>query len=287
MGLDIANDRLRVGIATQGGVLTYAETLDGRAFLRGRAQGDDPTQSACFPMLPLCNRVGGNGFAFQGADYTLAPNSSDPLYLHGDGWLADWSVAAHCPDQVQLDLHHRGDGPFAYHASQHIALHDNRLTLRLSITNDGAAPMPFGLGFHPYFPRQGATACFNADAWWQAGAGHLPVNRQSPVPEAVDFSTPRPLPDRTQNNAYETWDGGASIHWPAQGLSLDLQADPLFGALMLYAPDDDSSFFCLEPMTHLPNALNMPGQPGMQVLTQGQTLCGTITMTIHMTEPKP
>lgn len=287
MGLIIANDRLRVGVSTQGGVLTHGETLDGRAFLRRRLSGQDPKGSACYPMLPLCNRLGGNGFSFQGRDYCLQPNSSDPLYLHGDGWLAEWSVVQQSKGDIRLEMRHNADGPFRYRASQEFSLQDNSLSLSLAITNAGDVPMPFGFGFHPFFPREGAETQFNAAAWWQEGAGHLPIDRQSPVPADVCFSNWRGLPETSQNNVYEGWDGRCAIRWPSKGLALDLQADPVFTELMLYAPQDDTSFFCLEPMTHLPNALNMAGQPGIQVLAPGETLSGTMTMTIHNTEIQP
>lgn len=284
--LMLENDRMRVGVDTQGGVLTGGWTRDGRPFLRARtASGDDPTESACFPLVPLCNRVGGNRFAFAGQDHRLHPNRQpEPLYLHGDGWLGLWSLTSHSADSASLAFRHRGGGPYRYLARQQIALASDRLSLTLDVTNEGDTALPFGLGFHPYFPRAGALIRFRTDGWWQAGPDHLPTRRGAP-PDGADFSTPRALPDLSLNNACDGWDGTARISWPALGLGVDLDAGPLFSTLMIYAPDHDRSFFCLEPMSHLPDAVNMPGQPGLRALKPGESLGGTMTLTIHQTEP--
>ncbi|MBA4491685.1 aldose 1-epimerase [Paracoccus sp. S1E-3] len=285
--LVLENDWLRVGIDLQGGVLTFGETRGGRPFLRGRTgSGEDPRVSACFPLVPLCNRVGGNRFTFAGQDYALRPNRDEPLYLHGDGWQGRWSLTDHGTDAASMAFQHEGADPYRYRAEQHIALSNDQLSLTLNVTNQGAVTLSFGLGFHPYFPRDGAEIRFGASEWWRAGPDHLPVARETPPPEA-DFREPRGLPHWTLNNAYDGWDGVAAIHLPARGLEVQMQADPLFGALMVYAPAEDRSFFCLEPMSHLPNALNMPGQPGMRPLRPGESLGGTMTLTIHNSESRP
>lgn len=276
----IGNNSLAVGLSLRGGALTGGWTVDGQAFLHPGGEGG----RACFPMVPLCNRVAGNGFAFGGRDWRLKPNAADPLYLHGDGWLAEWQAVALQDDRARLAFCH-DTGPFRYRAEQEIALNRNSLFLRLSVQNEGAEPMPFGLGFHPYFPREGAKVTFTATARWTEGPGHLPGERQTTIPDEVDFSHPQPLPLAGQNNAYEGWSGRARIDWT--DMALDLTPDPLFDALMLYAPLSDRGFFCLEPMSHLPDALNRPHQPGLRILAPGATLSGTMTMTITQRGRRP
>lgn len=276
--LHLANLALTVCVSPQGGVLTAA-AADGRPFLRS---SQEPTDSACFPMVPLCNRVAGNRFTFAGHDYHLGPNANDPLYLHGDGWLAEWEISQSSKSLATLNFTH-ASGPFHYEAQQAIRLDGTTLHLHLSVRNTGTEAMPFGLGFHPYFPRKGAEVQFAATSFWSEGQDHLP-DTVCPIPADVDYATPRPLPTRWQNNAYEGWQGQARINWPHQGMHLDLHADPLFDTLMLYAPDNDDSFFCIEPMSHLPNALNMPDQPNLHVLAPNDTLAGGIRMTITTTE---
>lgn len=282
--LRLTNGVLSVSLTPQGAALTDGQTADGRAFLRA-STGRAVTDHACFPMVPLCNRLGGNRFAFAGRDHTLDPNTDDPLYLHGDGWLTEWQVRDTGIDHATLTMAH-DKGPFCYGAQQSVGLDGTTVHLRLTVQNRGSDPMPFGIGFHPYFPRDKALLNFTASARWMEDAEHLPTSRHA-VPADADFSTPRPLPQSWQNNAYDGWSGRARIEWPDQRLCLDLRADAVFGTVMLYAPDHDRSFFCLEPMSHLPNALNMPGHPGLHVLARGEALSGAISMTVTTTEPPP
>lgn len=273
----LADGVLRVSLSPQGAALTGASWA-GRAFL----STEGPGGAASFPMVPLCNRVAGNSFVFGGQRHRLRANTADPLYLHGDGWLTLWQVDESGAARARLSFR-QSSGPFRYRAVQEVALEDQSLHLRLSVRNEGAEPMPFGLGFHPYFPREGATLSFAAAARWSEGPNHLPLRRE-PVPADLDFALPRPLPETWQNNAYDGWDGKVAIRWP--GLALDLTADPAFGALMLYAPAaandpgrPGSGFFCVEPMSHLPDALNAPGRPGLRTLAPGEELAAAIRMT--------
>lgn len=276
----LVNDRLSVGLSRKGGALTWGRTAEGRDFLSPGGEAG----RACFPMVPVCNRVAGNHFPFRGRDHHLAPNTGDPLYLHGDGWLSEWQAVDMGADRAVLALDHDA-GPFRYRAEQSVALEDNSLSLRLSVVNHGTEPMPFGLGYHPYFPRDGSGITFGATARWTEGPGHLPAQRQTDIPAEVDFTQQRPIPAAGQNNAYDGWPGQARIDWP--GMTLVLTADPLFGALMLYAPAGDRRFFCLEPMSHLPDALNHADLPGLQILDPGAALSGAIRMTITEGEPRP
>lgn len=272
--LTLANSDLSIGLAAQGGVLTFGTYKD-RPFLR-KARGEGATESACFPMVPLCNRVSGKDFHFGGQAHVLVPNSADPFYLHGDGWLGLWQVQSQDQTSAVLSYGHES-GPYRYRAEQAVRLDDNRVELALSVLNQGDAPMPFGLGFHPYFPRAEAQVAFAAAARWSEGANHLPLVREA-TPYGASL---QPLPSTWENNAYEGWDGRAKISWP--GLELLMEADPVFTTLMIYAPGEQEDFFCLEPMSHMPDAVNLAGQPGMQVLAPGETLRGRVRLTVNLT----
>lgn len=267
--LRLENDELSVNLSPQGAGL-IGTTRDGRGFLG---------QQACFPLIPLGNRVQGNAFALEGQVYHFQPNTPEPLYLHGDGWLAEWQVVATCATSARLTLNQTqpAASPHIYHAEMAVVLQGAVLAVTLSVTNQAARTMPFGLGLHPFFPRSAAiqvTAA--AQAYWTECAGHLPGQR-GPIPASADFSTTAPLPPHRLNNAFEGWVGQARIDWPETRLSLTMTADPVFAHLMVYAPEDDASFFCLEPMTHLPNALATHGPRALHLLAPGETLSGSIT----------
>ncbi len=284
--LSLENDRLRLRVSPRGGAIVDGYTNDGRPFLRpyqGKG-GFDVGGSACFPLVPVGNRVEGNAFSLAGHAFALVPNASDPFYIHGDGWLGTWQVATQRQDLVELVFDRPADegSPFAYRARQSFRLVGARLELAMSVTNAGEKALPFGLGFHPYFPRTTLTTLFApASDWWSERGGHLPGERIA-LADDVDFSTPRLLPQRWLNNGFEGWNGGARIVWPEQRLGLDIEATEALGRYMLFAPDNDRSFFCFEPMSHTPNALkHIDTDPmGLKILSPGESLSAGFVMTV-------
>jgi len=282
----LESDRLGVWISPAGGAIVDGHTVEGVPFLRpykGKAEFD-VADCACFPLVPIGNRVEGNAFSCGGLTFPLARNASDPLYIHGDGWLGAWDVGKRHADHLELgfDKPDNSGSPHAYHAKQSFQLVDARLELRLSVTNTGRLALPFGLGFHPFFPRTPLTTLLApAGGWWTEGEGHLPAER-AVLADDVDFSSPRRLPDRWLNNGFEGWDGSARIIWPERKLGLDIEAEPALDRYMLYAPEDDRSFFCLEPMSHTPNALkHFDADPmGLRMLAPGESFSAGLAMTV-------
>ena len=125
-------------------------------------------QSACFPLVPFGNRVRGNRFEFEDVAYALAPNTDwDQHYLHGDGWTTEWSVAERGPNRARVVMRNdRTRSPYTYDATQTFTLDGSTLTLGLDVVNWGALALPFGLGWHPYFPLTAGTtlrACASAN----------------------------------------------------------------------------------------------------------------------------
>lgn len=267
---------LSLRLGCHGGVILDFR-LGERPLLRPAVDGATPGQSACFPLLPLGNRIRDNRFAFAGQSHAVTPNAlPEPLHLHGTGWQADWSIAAQGPDTARLvQTYHGPDLPHRYHAEQSFTLTPSTLRITLSITNTGPEPLPFGLGWHPFFPPD-AIVTAPAKGFWTEGPGHLPTGR-SALPDDLDFASPRPLPARWINNAFDGWTGQARLDWPDRGLSLRLNADPLFDCYQLYRPAQ-GLFFAFEPMSHLPDALSMPDLAGLRPLAPGESLAGGISL---------
>ncbi|WP_421592914.1 aldose 1-epimerase [Shinella sp. M27] len=235
---------------------------------------------ACFPLVPFGNRIEGNSFRFGEMDYTLTSNTADPLILHGDGWLQRWTIARHEPDGIVFNCRHEASGasPFAYEATETISLDDDRLTLSLSVINRAAETLPYGLGFHPYFPRTPATRLFTqALRYWPERENHLP-GTAGPIPDDLDFSTGAALPDRWLNNAFDGWNGQARIEWPETGIALSVTADEAFRHFVLYSPSASDNFFCFEPMSHRPNAHRDQDGGGLVALPSHAQLRGTMTL---------
>lgn len=260
-------------------------TLAGRPVL-GRVVPASPRHRAAgiplgaYPLLPLSNRVAGAAFAWGGTTHRLAPTFADGrTAIHGNAWQRAWNVADTAGATARLVLDHAGDAawPFPYRAEQRLALAPGTLTLTLALTNTYDRPAPAGLGWHPFFPREGATLRIAPSHAWRPDERGLPAKRIA-VPPGWDCSHPRPLATLDPvDTCFEGWDGTAEIARP--GLTLRLRADPVFSHLVLMARSDRTAF-AVEPVTHLTDAVNRadPSGHGLVSLPPGETLSGTIRL---------
>ncbi|CAM8661266.1 putative protein YphB [Sphingobium sp. AntQ-1] len=252
-------------------------TLDGVDLLRRAPDGTgDPLAMASFPLVPYANRIAEGRFTFDGRSYQLPLNFGDhPHSIHGFGWRTAWTASETAETAATLVHDHDGGAgwPWSYRAQQQVAVTPLQLSMSLSITNVGDAAMPAGLGFHPYFLADaGTTIQFDADGLWLSTPDMLP-DRQVPADALGDWSRPAIVRgDRLIDNAYTGWSGSATIR-RGEGLRLTLTAT---GAqcLHVYRPPA-SDDFCLEPVSHMPDAIN---RGGMASLAPGDT--ARITMTI-------
>ncbi|TPM27505.1 aldose 1-epimerase [Mesorhizobium sp. B2-3-4] len=292
--IEIANEALSLTATTTGGAvwrfLARSHGVEIPLF-REPPQGGERAalKSGCFPLVPFGNRVRDNRFVFEGTERSLPPNTEwDKHYLHGDGWTAEWQIADRTSTEVALAFSHRGTGtPYAYDAEQRFSLAGSTLTTTLAVTNRGAAALPFGLGWHPYFPLTGGTTLkAAARSYWEEDASWLPTV-EHPVAGDIDFASPRSLPHRWVNTVFEGWNGAADIDWPETRLSLAIDADPVFSRYLVFVSDPafdagyDYDFFCFEPMSHSADGHNMPAGGGLVRLAPGESLTGSVRYTCH------
>ena len=236
---------------------------------------------ASFPMIPYANRIDGNGFIFEGVTYAFLPNNPPERFnVHGTAWHSSWEVAAADTRSATLTLDRRIAGePYLYRATQRFDLAPDGLTLDTIVENVGPLPMPFGFGHHPWFERDAdATLRFAASHVWESGPDGTSGAR-IPVPPELDFSAGPMLPPALRNNCYSGWDGIAEITFPARGLTLRMEADPILGKIMTYA-DPQKPFFCAEPQSNVPCAANKleHGEEdlGILVLAPGEPIVGAV-----------
>lgn len=288
--IDLKSGPLSLRISTEGGIILgfWKDIEAGRVpLLRpAKSRDADALGSSCYPLVPFGNRVKGNSFEIDGRAYALTPNTEwDPHYLHGEGWQAEWSVGKRTPTSVEMGFTCQSKStPYRYRAAQTFTLEDDRLTLSLSVENTGERPLPFGLGWHPYFPLTPKTTLLApAQHFWTEVEGWLPGERTM-IPADLDFNEPAPLPERWVNNGYEGWSGEATIVWPERHTQLRLTADPMFRHAFVFVSDTafDPSFerdyFCFEPMSHLANGHNLPDLGDLKVLAPGEKLAGSVAL---------
>lgn len=258
-------------------------TWRGRDVLRAAPVPGTVEDMGCFPLLPFANRIGGGVLPGGGR---LALHPGEPNSLHGIGWQAPWTVLDRSAHAARLKLVHRADGrwPFDFTAILGITLGSDSLAQTLHIRNDGAADMPAGLGFHPFFPVDGDTVLRTAwDGVWETDAAMLPRHHRS-------LASPDPVQVRgwTVNHCFTGWDGCAVLGYGQHSVSV--HADPSCRFLHCYQPGSDESFVALEPVTHIPNAHQLQEQgvmgTGLRWLA-GEESMG-LAMTMRLAEnPRP
>ena len=147
----------------------------------------------CYPLLPWSNRIPDGHLAFGEIDARLKVNWADRSAIHGLVASCAWTVAASSKDRAELIVEAVAT-PYHIRGRQTLVLEPGRMHLGLSVVNLGDAPVPVGLGIHPWFHagpiRLPATLKWPGDP--------IPVGAPIPVERSDDFRTPRvpPVMDR-------------------------------------------------------------------------------------------
>ncbi len=277
---EIGNDRYRALIAPGAGGAVMALEYQGRNIMRPAPSVEaikaDPRQAACFPCVPWFGRLFG-GLDFDGRHYDLAPTlpACDPAHaLHGEGWINSWTVTSGTQTSLKIRFDHAQEAdkfPFSFRAEQSFSVGE-AFEIDLSVTNTGDAPMPAGLGLHPFFPRHEKTRLrYSADRLWTpepAGGGSF----VAPLPAGYDFSGGTPLA-AAMDHTYIAWAGDTDIVNGRE--TINIQSNASF--LHIYAPADER-FFCLEPVTHLPGKF---GQEALRPAATMSIFCRISISTTH------
>ena len=285
----------RVGVDPEsGGGLTHL-SYQGLPVFRDRdsgASGFPPLQMSCFPLVPFSNRIAGAHFSFRGQQVHLPHNMPGEGHsIHGFGWTSKWDVVDLTDHVCSLAFRHEpGDWPWRFHVVQNIRLSPAGVIMDLRLTNEASNVMPAGLGFHPYF--HASEACeleFPAQRVWTGLEAGIP-DKAVAVPEEWDFREMRPVTGLAVDHCFSGWDGRARIFWPNAGLEVEMTCSPNARHATLYAPNESrpgAGFFCLEPVTHVSNALNFPSpeEAGILALKPGETV--SLVMSLRATSRDP
>ncbi len=241
----------------------------------------DPLEYSAFPLIPFSGRIANGCFTVNDETVQLTPNMPpEPHAIHGQGWRTAWQVDAHSASAATLSYHHMADTwPWTYLARQTFTLTDNQLTLQQSVENLSSTPMPAGLGWHPYFPRENASVQMPVSKVWWSDDGDLPA-RPSDLTEASDLRRLSPVNAFNLDHAFNMDEARFLLKWPSH--TLEMTADPVFTHSIVYIPPG-KDFFCAEPATHAPDAVNLKlpeAETGLTWLAPGGTLQGTIRLKV-------
>lgn len=270
----------------------------GTPVLRPTAPGviaaHDVRLTSTYPLVPYSNRIRDARLRFGNHDYVLNRNFGDhPHSIHGVGWQREWTVDHAEEKSALLRFEHDAAGanragwPWPFRAAQAFELAAGNaravLTLSLALFNTGSEAFPFGLGWHPFFPRAVATTVrFVARDVWRNDATALPVERVAAA-GAWSFAAARNPGVATIDNVFNGWDGTAVIDAADHSFTTTVEADAACDRLVVYAPSN-RDFIALEPVTHETDAFNRAHagarSTGMRVLRPGEAFSCTMRITV-------
>jgi galactose mutarotase-like enzyme len=196
------------------------------------------------------------------------------------GHLDCGDFAGHWPGKAALDIEWRLIG--------------GELSLRVVATNAGAAPLPMGLGWHPYFALPSGDrrqARLHIPARTRAAVNNydevLPTGALEAAAGPYDFSGPsgRALGGLYLDDCFTDLDLSdgvvAEVLDPVAAYGLRITSrSPVVRAVQVYAPPD-KAFAVIEPQTHLadPYGAEWRGRDtGMVELQAGETLAYDVTV---------
>lgn len=261
-----------------------------------------PTRSGHPILFPFPGRLRDGRFTFEGKTYQLPLNDSvKQNAIHGFTPRNPWRVGAvgTVPEWAMVggdfDLQHDlpaavGLWPGEFHISVAYHLHADRLRVQATVENRGAEPLPFGLGYHPYFRLPGIAdpdidghvLQANVSQFWQADADNLPTGVREAIPPTLDFRQPRPIGTTGLDHVF----AGVTTELPPVGELRELAvlshpqaagrlrvlADASFRELVLFTPPHRRAI-AIEPYTCSADAANLAARgidSGWRVLGPGQ-----------------
>jgi aldose 1-epimerase len=274
-------------------------------------QHDRPTRSGIPVLFPFPNRIKGGRFTWAGKAYELP--ISDPQKknaIHGFACQRPWRVVAQGADHksawVTAEFHGAHDAPETldlwpadYRIRLTCRLGAQSLRLEAVVDNPDAEPLPFGLGYHPYYRVNGGLSADPARTlvlapareYWEL-QDNLPTGVRLPVDARLDLNRPRPYAELQMDDILTGLDEvprGEEGLCPRGGLQdsggrlrLNLSAVPAFRELVVFTPPHREAM-ALEPYTCTTDALNLQQRgvdAGLRVLEPGESWSGLVEMTV-------
>ncbi len=242
------------------------------------AHTEDPYFWGGYVMAPWCNRISAIPSVVGGRTVDLPPGFPDGTAIHGQVATVPWTRR----DADTFAVLGGGDGwPWPYEVTQRVTVAGLLLRLELVVTNRSDAPMPAGLGLHPWFVtpvdlavsgRRVVTTNVAPASIAEAVAGQFDLRRRGPIPDDLDA----------------TWldigDPAVELAWPDLGLEASLRARSSSGLAVAVASPMGAAAVAVEPQTHAPWGLRrfVAGDPdGLVALPPGASLSLAIEIEVR------
>ncbi len=206
--------------------------------------------AACFPLVPIVNRIPSGHFIFDGRAIRLTPNEEGhPNFLHGHGWQAPWHTVEKTSAMARLRYDHEAaEWPWTYRAEQQITVTNDGCHFELSVQNQDRRVMPAGLGLHPYFSKTARThLSFDADGYWATDEKLRPLKAVDGLFRKHWGKGDDLIDPKTIDTSFFGFKGQATITEPGKP-TIHLTASSMCRNVHLYCPAGED-FFCVEPVT--------------------------------------
>ena len=269
------------------GFTLYSWTVDGFDYVHTEAgfpQHGKVTHSGIPILFPWPNRIAGARFTWDGTEYALpVTEPATGASLHGYAAFAAWRVVDEGPDHVTGEFLLSRDAPdqvWPADAGLRVTYRVEPTVLHVSaeVCNDDRVDLPFGLGFHPYLRVPGPfdqwlLQCDASTAWPLVNM--VPAGPAEPIPETVDFRTPRRLGDQHLDDALTGLPSAPAMTRRAalrsMAATVTVSSDPAFTDYVLFTPASRDAV-AIEPYTCATDAVNLQAEgieAGWHVLPAG------------------
>lgn len=197
--LDLEEGEYRATVATVGATLA-ALTFRGRPLVHPLDTAHLPRAYEGKVLAPWPNRIRDGRWTWEGAALQVPITEvGTGNALHGLACWLEWDVGTLTPSLVTLHatLAAQPGYPFPLGLEVRYELSEDGLRWTVIATNEGGAPAPVGLGFHPYLslgvPIDELTLSFAPDLVLPVDDRGLPADRREAAGTEYDFATARPL----------------------------------------------------------------------------------------------
>ena len=199
-------------------------------------------------LFPICGNLPDNTYTHNGQQYTLKQ--------HGFGRELPWEVTEQkTEDQASLTIvlnsneQTKAVYPFDFQVIFTYKLQGNTLTIRQEYKNLSSTPMPFSVGFHPYFLTEGDK---NQLEFHIPSGQYQDQNTKEIHSYQGNFDFNR---DEIDVAFKDLTSQSATVTDPRRGLKITLDYDNIYSHLVFWTIKG-KDFYCLEPWTAPRNALN-------------------------------
>jgi aldose 1-epimerase len=248
---------------------------------------NSPRRFGLWAMVPFANRAFGAVIRHGDELFELPVNDPDTgSTIHGFGWQSVWEPS-HIGNERIILRHQRveGDDPYRYMAQLSISLVPGAVAIALSVVNQAAQPLPYGIGLHPWFNcATDTTLTMDADGAFSFAPGYRATGLNS-YTDGGPYRSPVIFQRAVETaHSFTGWSGDAAIESAAQGFGIGIKASPNLNCPVVWAPAD-APFLCVEPQSH---GIGAPSEKlageltPLTVLQPGGALSGWMRLTPYI-----